>query len=105
MEGEPSSPTDPESLDEGPIPRRILFPEILQKPAALSDQHQQAAAGMMVFFVGAKMAGQAIDPLGEERDLYLRRTGVTFVNAVLLNKRSLLYGVQRHRETPRLKND
>jgi hypothetical protein len=100
LNGGPSSPTDPESLDEGSIPPRILFAKILQKPAALSDEHQEAAAGMMVFLVDPEMTRQAVDPLGEERDLYLRGTGVTLVKAILFHKRSLFCSIHRHRRTP-----
>jgi hypothetical protein len=81
----PSSPTDPESLDKGSVPPSILFPEVLQKPAALPDQHQQTAAGMMVLSMDLEMVGEAVDPFGEERDLHLRGAGVSFVGAVLLH--------------------
>ena len=35
----------------------------------------------MVFLVGLQMLGEVIDPLGEQRNLYISRTGVALRGA------------------------
>src|SRR5205814_200180 len=40
--------------------------------------------------------GQAVDPLGEKRDLHLGRPRVSIVDAILLNEGLLLFDGQRH---------
>lgn len=57
--------------------------------ATLRDQFEQASAGMIVFLMQFQMAGQFVDPFGQERDLHLGRAGVgltfpAFLNDILL---------------------
>ena len=40
----------------------------------MTDHLQQAAAGVVILLMGLQMFGQIVDPLGENRDLYLRGT-------------------------------
>ena len=44
-----------------------------------------------------EVLGQAVDPLGQERDLDLRRAGITVMNAELPDQGLLLVEGQRHR--------
>ena len=57
--------------------------EVAQQAAALADEHQQAAARVVVLGVRAQVLGQLVDPLGQERDLDLGGAGVVLGAAVL----------------------
>src|SRR3546814_5058566 len=63
--------------DKFVISVRILALEIIKQAAALVDQHQQAAARVIVLRVGLEMLGQIDDALGQDRDLDLGAAGVT----------------------------
>jgi hypothetical protein len=60
---------DTQPLDERSVARGILRVQIVQQPAALSDQSQKPAPRMMVFRVGLKMVGQLLDTRTEDRHL------------------------------------
>src|SRR6185295_9031839 len=77
---------DVQSLDEIRIPLRVLAFEVVEQPPALADQHQQAAARMMIFCVGFEVLGEVIDPFAQNRDLHFRGSGVAFVRAVAANQ-------------------
>src|SRR3546814_2310619 len=62
--------------DQVQIALTIGGPEIVQQRATLVDEHQQAAARMVVLRVGLEMLGEVADALGEDRHLHLGRTGV-----------------------------
>src|SRR4030095_2745916 len=75
-------------------------PEILKKAATLADQHQQAAARVMVLAVLLEMIRQAVDALGEERDLYLGRACIALVGPELRDQTLLTVDGKRHRRSP-----
>ena len=76
-------------FDESPVRGQIAALEIRKQPAAGPDHLQQPAAAVMVLGVGTKMLGERIDPLGEQRYLYLGGSGVVFVG-LMLSRYSLL---------------
>jgi hypothetical protein len=76
-------------LDEGSVRGQVAALEIRKQPAAGPDHLQQPAAAVMIFGVGAKMLGERIDPLGEQRYLYFGGSGVVFVG-LMLSRYSLL---------------
>ena len=88
---------DAQLLDDRPVALRVLLPQILEEPAPLADQHQQAAPRVMVLRVGLEVLGEAVDTLGEERDLHLGGAGVTVVRTELLDQALLAVDSQRHR--------
>jgi hypothetical protein len=57
----------------------VLGVEIIQQPAPLADHHQQSPAGAVIFEVFLQMFGQVVDPLRQQRDLNVRRTGIPVV--------------------------
>src|SRR5206468_6406305 len=81
----PPSTADAELVDDDAVPFRRSGPEVLEKAAALADQHQQAAPRVMVLGVLLEVILQAVDPLGEERDLHLGRARIALVGAELLD--------------------
>ena len=74
--GAPSLFAKTELRDEIGVTLFVLAPEIIEQRTALVDQHQQAAARMVVLRVGLEVLGQVVDALGKDRDLDFRRTGV-----------------------------
>ena len=71
---------------DGLIAADIGVVEIIQQPPPLADHHQQAAAGAMIFLVLLQMLGQMIDPLREQRDLNIRRTGIPLVQLEIIDR-------------------
>src|SRR6185295_9784242 len=64
----PRSPANPEFLGHGTVALGVLLAKVLEQPAALADQHEQAAPGVMVLLVGLEVVGEAVDALGQEGD-------------------------------------
>ena len=56
-----------------------MFLQVTEQITALADEFQQAAAGRMVLLVAAEMFRQISDAVGEQRDLYFRRTRIVFI--------------------------
>src|SRR3546814_6698043 len=79
----------PELRDQVQIALTIGCPEIVQQRATLVDEHQQAAARMVVLRVGLEMLGEVADALGEDRHLHLGRTGVALGAAMFLDEREI----------------
>lgn len=61
---------DIEALDEVRVALCILCFEIVEQAASPSDQHQQAAAGMMILCVCFEVLGQIVDALAQNSNLY-----------------------------------
>src|SRR5690606_6423860 len=90
------SAAEAETLDQGPVARDVHRSQVPQQPAATADQQQQAAARGVVVLVLLQVLGEVADPLGEQRDLSLGRTGVARVETVGLQDLLLLCGVECH---------
>src|SRR5437870_3307591 len=96
----PPSTADAELVYDGAVSLRRPGPEILEKAAALADQHQQSAARMVVLAVLLEMIRQAVDALGEERDLHFGRACIALVGAKPLDQTLLPFDGKRHRRPP-----
>src|SRR6266566_4110408 len=79
------SPSQTESPDDFLVSLRASAVQVGEQPSALSDQTEQPATTCVVVAGGAQMFGEVLDPLGQERDLDLRRAGVLVVTAVRRN--------------------
>ena len=86
----------PKVCDEAAIPLDILVPEVLEKPPALADHHQQASPAVMVFLIDLQMLGEMADALGEQRNLNLGRTRVRVVQPMFFDNRLRVF----HAEVP-----
>src|SRR5207245_6765661 len=64
--------------------------QVLEQAAALRDHPEQAALSVKVFGVHPKVIGEAVDPLGEQRDLDRGRPRVSLVLPVLPDRRRLV---------------
>ena len=74
-----------EALDELVVALRTLAPQVLQQPTPSSDHLQQNSPRMVVLGVGLEVLSQVRDALGQQRDLNLGRSRVTFVGPVLFD--------------------
>src|SRR5699024_8973893 len=70
--------------------------QVLQEALALTDQQHQTTTGVVIVLVGLEVLGQVVDPMREERDLDLGRTGVALGGPVLLDDLLLRSGVEGH---------
>src|SRR5262245_24410769 len=77
---DPPSLADPEPVGDGPVSFRVPLTQILEEPAPLADQHEQASAGMMILLMRLEVVREAVDALRQERDLDLGGSGVPFVS-------------------------
>src|SRR6516162_7809652 len=92
----PGSAADAETLPNRTVTGDVLLGQVLQQPPAAADQQQQPAAAVVVVLVHLQVLGQVVDPPGQQRDLDLRRTGVTLTGRVLRQDLFLDGGVERH---------
>src|SRR6267143_1108082 len=76
------SPSQTESPDDFLVSLRASAVQVGEQPSALSDHAEQPATAGVVVAGGAQMFGEVLDPLGQERDLDLRRAGVLFITTV-----------------------
>src|SRR6476659_5951981 len=86
--------------DQAGIALRVLLAKVIEKRAALVDQHEKSAARVIVLRVRLEMLGQVLDAFGEDRDLHLGRAGIGLAAGMLLDQRFLALGGNRHRVTP-----
>src|SRR5215213_6460584 len=85
-----------EPSDDGAVSRVVLLDQIGKKAPTLADELEEAATRMVVLGKAAEMVGQAPDPLRQERDLDLRRSGVTFLGGIPGHDLLLLFPRERH---------
>ena len=65
--------------------------QVAKKVTSVTDHLQHAAAAVVVLVVCLEVLGQRVDAMGKDRDLYLGRTGVTFVGLVLVDNELLFF--------------
>src|SRR6185503_17164353 len=85
-----------EPSDDGAVTRVVLLDQIGKKATTLADELEEAATRMVVLGEAAEMVGQAPDSLRQERDLDLRRPGVTFLGGIPGHDLLLLFPRERH---------
>src|SRR4029450_8684721 len=76
-------PPQAQLLDQCSVTLEILTLQIVQEPAATTDEHEQPAARVVVLRVRPKVLGQLVDARREQRDLHLRGAGIGLSAAVL----------------------
>ena len=80
-----------ELADDRTVTLDVSLLQIVQKVSSVTDHLLQTAAAVEVLLVGLQVLGQVVDTVGEDRDLNLGRTGVSFVSCVLLNDAELFF--------------
>src|ERR1041384_1229508 len=74
-----------EPVDQLLVATGVLDLQIFEQAPALTDHHQQPAAGMEILAGGRKMLGEVLDPLGEDRALHFRGAGVAFFGRIVFD--------------------
>ena len=87
--------SDAKLLNQVTVQINVFALEVVQKTPSLTDQLQQPAPGMMVFFMFLEMFGQIGDPGAQQGNLHLGRAGVFFVNGYPLDE-FLFLGLRNH---------
>src|SRR5688572_9225605 len=77
---------DAELVDDGAVAREISLLQVVQEPAAATNELQQSASAVVVLRVRLEMLGQIGDPIREKRDLHLRGTGIAVMRGVRGNE-------------------
>ena len=72
----------PSSANQLRVAVGVLALQVVEQAAALADELQQAAPGMVILDVGLEVFREVVDALAEERDLNFRGAGVGVVRAV-----------------------
>ena len=81
---------DAELLDDAFVAIGIVLLQVVEQATALADEHEQAAARAVVFFVRLEVLRQLTDALTQQCDLDFGATGVGSVGRIPVNEGSLL---------------
>ena len=92
----PSAGPQPEALDHVVEALGALRLQVPEERAALADHHQETAARRVVVLVILEVLGELPDPLRQQGDLDLRRTGVPIARAIVLDQLRLGFGGDAH---------
>ena len=85
-----------EPCNDGAIASVVLLDQISKKAASLSDELEEAAAGLVVLRKASQVFRKLLDPFGQERDLHLRGARVAVFDGVLRNNLFLRLPRERH---------
>lgn len=64
--------SEPQTLDNGSVAFDVLFLDVVQETATLTDKLQEAPARMMILFMHLEMLRQIFDPPAQKRNLNFR---------------------------------
>jgi hypothetical protein len=63
----------------------VFFAHILEQSRPCPDHFQQTPPGCVIFAMSLEMLGEIVDPLCQQCNLYVRRTGIALVRFIILN--------------------
>src|SRR5580704_18177304 len=90
---------DAKAFDQRLIPRLVLRLDVVEELPALRHEFEQTTARVVVFHMRLEMLGQIADPLGQDRNLDLRRAGIARLQGIVFQKRLFALCCNRHRIT------
>ena len=96
----PVTATQAQPIDQRAVALDVDLRDVLDQPTPASHQQQQSAPRVVIVLVDLEVLGQVGDPLGQQRDLRLRRSGVGVMQAVLAQNFFFLLGSKRHEISP-----
>src|SRR5690606_4776030 len=85
-----------EFADQRLVALVVLALEVIQQPATLVDQLEQATAGMVVLLVLGEVLGQVIDAGRPQGTLHCRGTGIVGSTLVLADDASGIFDTESH---------
>lgn len=74
----------------------ISHVQVIQKAAALADHHEQSTARTVVLAVLLQMFREAVDPVGQQRNLDISRAGILVMQLMTLNYFRFLFHISVH---------
>ena len=77
---------DAQAFDENAVLLDVAVLDVLQQTAALTDEHHEATASVVVLLVNLQMLGEVADALGKNCHLHLGAAGVVLVFAILFDE-------------------
>src|SRR5207253_2444827 len=86
-------------LDQGAVARDVLLGQVVEEPAPLPDEEQEATAAVVIVLVHLEVLGQVGDAPRQQRDLNLRGACVALGLAVIADDGLLCCSVERHGAT------
>ena len=89
-----NSASEAKCLDQGSVSVNVFVGEVTQQPAALADDHLQAAPACGVVLVNLEVFSKFPDPFRQNCDLDLGGTSILLVLAKLLDRLRLSLGFQ-----------
>ena len=92
--------TDAEFGDDRTVPLDIGFLQIVEQAAAMTDHLQKTAAAVMILRVLFEMLVEGVDPVGQDRDLDLGRSGVALMDGILFDDVRLFFLEKSHGFSP-----
>src|ERR1700739_2777700 len=95
-----SSTTNAKAFDQPLVTAIVGAPKIIQNLAPLRHELQQPTPRVIVFDMRFEVLRQIIDPLRQEGNLHLGRTGIVGFDGIRLDKFRLTRGCYRHRHQP-----
>ena len=78
-----------ELADDSTVALNVHLLEVVEQVSSVTDHLLKTAAAVEILLVGSQVLGQVSDAAGEDCDLNLGRTGVSFVGGVLLDQGKL----------------
>src|SRR5688572_4664539 len=91
---------DAQAFDQIRVPLRILALQIVQQPAALPDEFEEASARVVIFRVGLEVLGEISDAFAQNGDLNFRGAGVGIVCTVRRDELGLPVFIECHECLP-----
>ena len=88
--------SESELADDRAVTLDVNLLQVVEQVSSVTDHLLQTAAAVEVLLVGLQVRGQVVDASGQNCDLNLGRTGVSFVGSVLFNQCELfvfLHGI------------
>jgi hypothetical protein len=86
----------PQLVDQRQVAVTIIPGKIPQQAIAPADLHDQPASRVEVMLMAAHVIGQAVDLLGEHRDLHFGRAGILIMARMLLDYAGSFFDRQAH---------
>jgi len=80
-----------ELADDRAVTLDVVLLQVVQQISSVTDHLLQTAAAVEVLLVGLEVLGQVRDAAGQNCNLYLGRTGVSFVGSVLLDQAEFFF--------------
>jgi hypothetical protein len=88
--------TNAQQADDVEVSLRIMATNIIEQASSTANQTQQSTSRSKVASVSSHVFGQAVDSLGQDRNLYLWRASVGVIVSVFRNYGGFTFFRNRH---------